>query len=110
MAKNNASLKSVDEFLKRCQQSGDAAYSALRSVLERLEDPKTRTQARIFLSDLHKRFPTPHWSYTLGMIRFYCLQNQGSGASLMATLSSAGRSSLAFWGSMEFDSCQLSVR
>ncbi|KAK9928677.1 hypothetical protein M0R45_025800 [Rubus argutus] len=59
MANNDASpLGSVDEFLKRCQQSGDAAYSALRSVLERLEDPKTRTQARIFLADLQKRFPT----------------------------------------------------
>lgn len=59
MANNDASpLGSVDEFLKRCQQSGDAAYSALRSVLESLEDPKTRTQARIFLADLQKRFPT----------------------------------------------------
>lgn len=59
MAKNDASsLGTVDEFLKRCRQSGDAAYGALRSVLERLEDPKSRTQARIFLSDLQKRFPT----------------------------------------------------
>ena len=47
--------ESVDEFLNRCQQSGDAAYGALRSVLERLEDPKTRSSARIFLSDLYKR-------------------------------------------------------
>ena len=58
MAKNEASLESVDDFLKRCQQSGDAAYAALRSVLERLEDPKTRTQARIFLTDLQNRFPS----------------------------------------------------
>lgn len=58
MAKNEASLESVDDFLKRCRQSGDAAYAALRSVLERLEDPKTRTQARIFLTDLQNRFPS----------------------------------------------------
>lgn len=45
----------VDEFLNRCQESGDAAYGALRSVLERLEDPNTRSKARIFLSDLYKR-------------------------------------------------------
>ncbi|CAB4298155.1 unnamed protein product [Prunus armeniaca] len=58
MAKNDVPLGSVDDFLKRCQQSGDAAYGALRSVLERLEDPKTRTQARIFLTDLQNRFPS----------------------------------------------------
>ncbi|KFK26617.1 hypothetical protein AALP_AA8G271900 [Arabis alpina] len=46
---------SVDDFLNRCQQSGDSAYAALRSVLERLEDPTTRSNARIFLSDLYKR-------------------------------------------------------
>ncbi|CAH8305968.1 unnamed protein product [Eruca vesicaria subsp. sativa] len=46
---------SVDDFLKRCQESGDAAYGALRSVLERLEDPETRSEARIFLADLYKR-------------------------------------------------------
>lgn len=45
----------VEEFLKQCQQSGDAAYTALRSLLERLEDPKTRTDARVFLSDLYSR-------------------------------------------------------
>ncbi|PSS21677.1 Methionine S-methyltransferase [Actinidia chinensis var. chinensis] len=47
---------SMDEFLNQCQQSGDSAYSAFRSLLERLEDPKTRVEARIFLSDLQKRF------------------------------------------------------
>lgn len=51
-------MASVDEFLKQCKQSGDAAYSALRSVLEKLEDPNTRTQARIFLSKLQKHFDT----------------------------------------------------
>ncbi|KAL3635208.1 mitochondrial metal transporter [Castilleja foliolosa] len=47
---------SMEEFLKQCKQSGDAAYSALRLLLERLEDPSTRTDARIFLSEIHKRF------------------------------------------------------
>ncbi|CAI0376806.1 unnamed protein product [Linum tenue] len=46
---------SMDEFLKQCEQSGDSAYAALRSLLERLENPATRTQSRIFLSDLYKR-------------------------------------------------------
>ncbi|EOA14839.1 hypothetical protein CARUB_v10028153mg [Capsella rubella] len=46
---------SVDDFLNQCKQSGDAAYGALRSVLERLEDPNTRSKARIFLSDIYKR-------------------------------------------------------
>ncbi|CAK7357218.1 unnamed protein product [Dovyalis caffra] len=49
------SLSSVEEFLKECQKSGDAAYGMFRSVLERLEDHNTRTAARIFLSDLYKR-------------------------------------------------------
>lgn len=55
-ATTNGSSGSMEEFLKQCEQSGDAAYSALRSLLDRLEDPKTRTDARIFLSELHKRF------------------------------------------------------
>ncbi|KAH6825915.1 methionine S-methyltransferase [Perilla frutescens var. hirtella] len=46
----------MEDFLERCRQSGDAAYSALRSLLERLEDATTRTDARIFLSELQKRF------------------------------------------------------
>ncbi|XP_073307183.1 methionine S-methyltransferase-like [Primulina huaijiensis] len=48
--------ESMEEFLKQCERSGDSAYSALRSLLERLEDPSTRINARIFLSDLQKRF------------------------------------------------------
>jgi len=46
----------MDEFLTKCKDSGDAAYSALRSVLERLEEPRTRADARIFLANLQKRF------------------------------------------------------
>ncbi|GFZ09533.1 methionine S-methyltransferase [Actinidia rufa] len=50
--------ESLDEFLKQCERSGDCAYNALRLLLERLEDPNTRVEARIFLSDLQKRFGT----------------------------------------------------
>ncbi|KAG4939927.1 hypothetical protein JHK87_043798 [Glycine soja] len=52
------SWMSVDEFLVQCKKSGDAAYASLRSLLERLDNPETRSQARIFLSHLQKRFPT----------------------------------------------------
>ncbi|KAK3184905.1 hypothetical protein Dsin_032191 [Dipteronia sinensis] len=50
-----AAAGSVEEFLSKCEASGDAAYGELRSLLELLEDPKTRVQARIFLSDLQKQ-------------------------------------------------------
>ena len=49
---------SVDEFLKQYKRSGDAAYAAFRSVLERLDDSNTHSQTRIFLSDLQKHFGT----------------------------------------------------
>lgn len=49
-----AVFPSMEDFLKQCEQSGDNAYAGFRSLLERLEDPNTRTQARIFLSGLHK--------------------------------------------------------
>lgn len=54
----NGLCTSIDDFLKRCEQSGDTAYSMLRSLLERLEDPVTRKEARIFLTLLQKRFAT----------------------------------------------------
>ncbi|KAK9213728.1 hypothetical protein WN944_005713 [Citrus x changshan-huyou] len=47
--------EAVEEFLRKCEASGDEAYGAFRSVLEKLEDPSSRTQARVFLSDLQKR-------------------------------------------------------
>nr|GEW23428.1 methionine S-methyltransferase [Tanacetum cinerariifolium] len=47
--------KSIDEFLSQCSESGDSAYSALRSLLERLEDPNTRTETRIFFTNLKKK-------------------------------------------------------
>lgn len=51
-------MPTVDDFLEQCKQSGDAAYAALRSLLDGLDNPQTRSQARIFLSHLQKRFPT----------------------------------------------------
>lgn len=47
-------MESIEEFLKKCEESGDAAYSALRSVLEKLEDLSTRVDARVFLANLQK--------------------------------------------------------
>lgn len=58
MPERTESESEVDEFLKRCEQSGDSAYAALRSLLERLDDPITRSEARIFLTSLQRRFPT----------------------------------------------------
>ncbi|KAL6531569.1 mitochondrial metal transporter [Orobanche minor] len=65
---------SMEEFLKQCEQSGDSAYSALRSLLERLEDPSTRTDARIFLSELHKRLESQEASESC--LRTYHFQIQ----------------------------------
>ncbi|XP_010252300.1 PREDICTED: methionine S-methyltransferase [Nelumbo nucifera] len=50
------SFSGVDEFLKHCEQSGDAAYGAFKALLEKLEDPTTRAEARVFLASLQKRF------------------------------------------------------
>ncbi|KAH9627146.1 hypothetical protein KSS87_018386 [Heliosperma pusillum] len=46
----------IDDFLATCSESGDAAYGALRNVLEKLEDPNTRVEARVFLTSLQKHF------------------------------------------------------
>ncbi|CAN6450428.1 unnamed protein product [Victoria cruziana] len=46
----------VEEFLRQCQTSGDAAYNAFKVLLEMLESPATRTDARVFLTALQKRF------------------------------------------------------
>ncbi|EPS72600.1 hypothetical protein M569_02144, partial [Genlisea aurea] len=54
----------MEDFLKQCKESGDAAYTALRSLLERLEDPRTRLDARIFLSDLQKLFASNEDSHS----------------------------------------------
>ncbi|KAK3031310.1 hypothetical protein RJ639_035216 [Escallonia herrerae] len=52
----NGVCGSMDEFLEQCKRSGDSAYGAFRSLLERLEDPSTRAEARIFFSHLQRRF------------------------------------------------------
>ncbi|XP_058089956.1 methionine S-methyltransferase [Magnolia sinica] len=49
-------LLGMEDFLKECEKSGDSAYNALKSVLEKLEDPNSRADARIFLSSLQNRF------------------------------------------------------
>ncbi|KAL2926650.1 Methionine S-methyltransferase, partial [Bienertia sinuspersici] len=49
--KRNGSCR---RFLKKCKESSDAAYSALRSVLEKLENPSSRVDARRFLTNLQK--------------------------------------------------------
>lgn len=49
-------LDSIEEFLKQCEKSGDAAYAALRSLLESLDDPATRVPARVFLARLRAHF------------------------------------------------------
>jgi methionine S-methyltransferase len=44
----------VNEFLQRCEPSGDAAYGELRALLARLHDPATRRDARVFLTALRR--------------------------------------------------------
>ncbi|XP_021298288.1 methionine S-methyltransferase [Herrania umbratica] len=71
----------VNEFLKQCQQSGDAAYAAFKSLLERLEDPKTRCEARMFLSDLQSRVGSSDdclHRYHFRIQDIYLDQHQGS--------------------------------
>ncbi|MQM02043.1 hypothetical protein Taro_034808 [Colocasia esculenta] len=48
----------VEGFLKECGRSGDAAYAAFKSLLERLDDPAGRSGARVFLAALQRRFGT----------------------------------------------------
>ncbi|KAF3783838.1 Methionine S-methyltransferase [Nymphaea thermarum] len=51
-----AGALNVDEFLRQCQPSGDAAYNAFKKLLEMLESSATRSQARALLTALQKRF------------------------------------------------------
>ena len=53
-----APLPLVEEFLKECARSGDAAYAAFKSLLERLDHPDTRYATRVFLAELQSRFGT----------------------------------------------------
>ncbi|XP_072950452.1 methionine S-methyltransferase [Typha angustifolia] len=50
--------KEMAAFLAECERSGDAAYGALKSLLERLEEPSTRSEARVFLAAVQRRFAT----------------------------------------------------
>ncbi|KVH88645.1 methionine S-methyltransferase [Cynara cardunculus var. scolymus] len=74
---------SLDEFLKQCSQSGDSAYSAFRSLLERLENPETRTEARVFFAHLQKKLDSDGASqYCLDTYHFqiqdiYLERNEG---------------------------------
>ncbi|XP_076937153.1 methionine S-methyltransferase [Bidens hawaiensis] len=73
---------SMDEFLKQCSVSGDSAYSALRSLLQRLENPDTRTEARVFLAHLHKRLQSDGHcldTYHFQIQDIYLHRNQDSG-------------------------------
>lgn len=83
MGGTKGSLESPEDFLKQCQPSGDAAYAALRSILERLEDPATRAEARIFLAELQERFKSKEDSdrclqtYHFQIQDLYLEQNEG---------------------------------
>ncbi|URD82721.1 Ferric reductase like transmembrane component [Musa troglodytarum] len=46
----------MEGFLRECERSGDAAYAALKSLLEKLENPATRSDARVFLARVQQRF------------------------------------------------------
>ncbi|OVA15483.1 Aminotransferase [Macleaya cordata] len=46
----------MEEFLKQCEPSGDAAYGAFKNLLQKLDNPITRAESRVFLADLQKRF------------------------------------------------------
>lgn len=44
----------VQSFLNECSKSSDKAYGALKGVLERLQNPSTRAEARVFLASVQK--------------------------------------------------------
>ncbi|XP_026445577.1 methionine S-methyltransferase-like [Papaver somniferum] len=46
----------MEEFLQQCKLSGDSAYNAFKSLLENLENPSTRIEARVFLTKLQNHF------------------------------------------------------
>ncbi|KAL4184199.1 hypothetical protein AMTRI_Chr11g158820 [Amborella trichopoda] len=46
----------MEEFLKLCEESGDSAYNAFKAILEKLENPSTRSETRVFLASLQRRF------------------------------------------------------
>ncbi|KAI5002290.1 hypothetical protein ZWY2020_026940 [Hordeum vulgare] len=48
--------KAVDAFLASCAESGDAAYGAAKAVLERLQAPASRAEARRLLGSIRHHF------------------------------------------------------
>lgn len=56
-------MATMEEFLKECERSGDAAYAAFKVLLERLECPATRSDARVFLAALQRRFDSRDAAY-----------------------------------------------
>jgi methionine S-methyltransferase len=46
----------IEKFLGECSVSGDAAYGAIKAVLKRLENQSTRSEARVFLAEIQRRF------------------------------------------------------
>jgi methionine S-methyltransferase len=51
-----AAPEDVEAFLATCAASGDAAYGAAKAVLERLQAPATRAEARRLLGAVRRRF------------------------------------------------------
>ncbi|KAJ3683203.1 hypothetical protein LUZ60_013430 [Juncus effusus] len=46
----------IEKFLEECSGSGDAAYGAIKAVLERLEDETSRSDTRVLLAEIQRRF------------------------------------------------------
>ncbi|MCO5578032.1 hypothetical protein L7F22_031870 [Adiantum nelumboides] len=61
----------VESFLKECTESGDKAYNALKGVLELLQNPSTRVEARVFLSALQKSTNHINPSDSLSVYHFH---------------------------------------
>lgn len=64
----------VQSFLEECKESGDKAYNALKGVLELLQNPSTRTEARVFLSSLQKSVSQSNASDSLAVYHFHIHQ------------------------------------
>ncbi|CAM8941473.1 unnamed protein product [Rhodiola kirilowii] len=60
----------MEEFLLKCERSGDDAYAEIRSLLDRLDNPSSRSQARVFLSDLQKRLSSSNEDDSLQRYHF----------------------------------------
>ncbi|KAI3993214.1 hypothetical protein MKX01_009957 [Papaver californicum] len=61
----------MDEFLKECEPSGDAAYGAFKNLLSKLDDPDSRVEARIFMANLQKKFESSKESSDLCFDKYH---------------------------------------